>query len=316
MNIYTILIAIILILLAVFSVANIIASFFFYNLAIARNSKEFLWKTDDTPTDNKEETKKNNDENWIDDTEHETVSIKTHDSLNLYGCYIKAKKVTNKTAILIHGYTSSGIKMLSYARIYYNLGYNILIPDNRAHGNSEGNFIGFGWIDRLDYLKWMDFILQKAGQDTQIVLHGVSMGGAAVMMLSGEKLPSQVKCIIEDCGYTSVKEQLGYQLKQLFNLPNFPIIYSTSLLTKIRAGYYFSEASALKQVQKTKIPMLFIHGDNDTFVPFEMVNKLYAACNSEKGILVVKGAGHGEALAKDKISYKNKVIEFIGKHIQ
>ncbi|WP_160673795.1 alpha/beta hydrolase [Clostridium sp. C8-1-8] len=297
--------------------ADIFASFFFYNLAIGRNSKDFLNKSSDLPASNTgAKPKVSSGEQWINNTGYETVGIKTDDGLNLVGYYIKAKTTTNKTAIIAHGYGSRGKGMGDYAKIYYDLGYNVLMPDDRGHGASEGKYIGFGWPDRKDYLKWINLMIEKVGSNAEILLHGVSMGGATVMMVSGENLPEQVKVIVEDCGYTSVKDQLEYELKRMYKLPAFPIIPSTSLLTQIKAGYNFSDASAIKQVEKTKVPMLFIHGGNDTFVPTEMVHKVYDACKTDKDLLIIDGATHAASLAKDPYTYKKKVEEFVSKYIK
>ncbi|MBK1811120.1 alpha/beta hydrolase [Clostridium sp. YIM B02505] len=308
---------IISIFLVLLMIGDIFVSSFFYNLAVARNNKAFLTTTEDIPVTNTEtKPKVSGSEKWVNEIGYETVSIKSFDGLKLVGYYIKAKNKTNKTAVLAHGYGGRGKSMGDFAKIYYDMGYNVLMPDNRGHGVSEGNYIGFGWVDRLDYLKWIDFILEEVGENTQIVLHGVSMGGATVMMVSGEDLPKQVMAIVEDCGYTSVEDELAYQLKRMYDLPEFPIIQSTSLLTQIKAGYNFSEASALRQVEKNKVPMLFIHGENDVFVPTSMVYRLYDACRSDKDILVVKGAEHGLSLTKAPIAYKSKVKEFVGKYIK
>ena len=115
------------------------------------------------------------------------------------------------------------------------------------------------------------------------------------MMASGEDLPSNVKAIIEDCGYSSVWDEFSYQLQAIFHLPSFPIMQFSSVVTKLKAGYTLGEASALDQVAKSKTPMLFIHGDNDTFVPSTMLNNVYEAANGPKQKLLVEGAGHGEA---------------------
>ena len=126
--------------------------------------------------------------------------------------------------------------MSPYAYKYYTLGYHLLMPDLRGHGKSEGNYIGMGWHDRLDILKWIEFIL-KEDKEAEILLHGVSMGAATVMMVSGEDLPPNVKVIIEDCGYTSAKDQLSYKLKSMFKLPSFPFInlcMSTYILNVFR----------------------------------------------------------------------------------
>ncbi|MDF2988637.1 MAG: alpha/beta superfamily hydrolase, partial [Eubacterium sp.] len=137
-----------------------------------------------------------------------------------------------------------------------------------------------------------------------------------VLMTSGENLPSAVKAIVSDCAYTSVKAELEYQLKRMYNLPSFPLLNSTSLLSKIRAGYSFEEASALEQVKKSKTPTLFIHGDADEFVPYSMVHQLYEACSSPKDLLTVPGAGHGTAFDTDIAGYKAKVREFVEKYVK
>ncbi|WP_315122054.1 alpha/beta hydrolase [uncultured Clostridium sp.] len=294
---------------------NIVASLYFYNIAIARTKKDFLSNNDDLetttiilPKDSKFQ--------WFGSINFKDVEIISDDGLKLHGYFIEAEAPTKKTAILAHGYVSKGKDMISYAKFYHDkLGYNILMPDDRGHGKSEGSYVGFGWSDRKDYLKWIDYIISIVGKDSEIVLHGVSMGGATVLMTSGENLPDNVKAIVSDCAYTSVKDQLEYQLKKMYHLPSFPVIQSTSLLTKIRAGYFFSEASALEQVAKSKTPTLFIHGDADTFVPYEMVNRLYEKCASEKDIFIVPNARHATAYRDDVLGYETKVTEFISKYV-
>lgn len=295
-----------------------IISLYFFNVAI--NRKTVIVFEDNTPKEAPEPLPTPIDvkgTKWVEQQGYETWNIKTGDGLFLKAYFIKAKERSNKTVILAHGYTSQGKDMGSFAKYYYSkLGYNVLMPDDRGHGQSEGNYIGFGWLDRKDYLQWIDKVIESVGEDSQIVLHGISMGGATVMMVSGETLPPQVKAIIEDCGYTSVLDQLKFQLKQMYDLPEFPILNATSLMTKIRAGYFFEEASALNQVKKDKLPMLFIHGDQDTFVPTEMVYKLYEACNAPKDLLVVKGAGHAMSYHEAKKEYQKKIKSFLKKYIK
>ena len=141
------------------------------------------------------------------------------------------------------------------------------------------------------------------------------MGGATVLMVSGEKLPSNVKAIVEDCGYTSVNDELAYQLKRLYHLKPEPSISELSSVVEKRAGYSMKEASAEQQVKKSTTPILFIHGDADTFVPFEMAQRLYDACPSEKELLIVHGAGHAESAIVDPIDYKARVAFFLLRHI-
>lgn len=135
------------------------------------------------------------------------------------------------------------------------------------------------------------------------------------MMTSGEELPSNVKVIIEDCGYSTVIDEFTYQLNDLFHLPKFPVMHAANTVTKLRAGYDLEEASAVKQVAKSKTPMLFIHGDADTFVPYEMLDEVYNAAKVEKEKLIVPGAGHGEAEKVDSNKYWNTIWEFVGRYI-
>ncbi len=206
--------------------------------------------------------------------------------------------------------------MYAYAKYYHEaLGFNVLMPDARGHGKSEGDYIGFGWHERKDTAQWIDYVLDRNGTDNEIALHGVSMGSATVLMTSGEDLPEQVKTVIADCGYTSALDILSYQLGEMYSLPSFPLIQSTSLLTKIRAGFSFAEASALEQVKKTSLPIFFIHGKEDAFVPVEMVYELYEAANGEKELYIVPDAEHGNAYDADPETYENKVKEFLHQHM-
>ena len=221
----------------------------------------------------------------------------------------------NKYAILFHGYTGAAWQMAPYAKIFYDMGYSVLTPDARAHGESEGDYIGMGWLERPDVLSWIDSIT-GTDPDAEIVLMGVSMGGATVMMAAGEDLPGNVKCIVEDCGYSSVWDEFRLQLKNVFGLPAFPLLDAASLVCRIRAGYSFKEASSVTQLQKATVPMLFIHGDADTFVPFSMLDEVYEACASaEKEKLVVHDAAHGAAADTDPELYWNTVFTFVGKYI-
>ncbi|HEX2925990.1 MAG TPA: alpha/beta hydrolase [Ruminiclostridium sp.] len=301
------------------------ASFYLYNMAVARTSKDFL-ENDKALKQSvmvnvgvEVSTRASNpiyDTDWISTQPYKQVSIVSYDGLKLNGYYLAAKFPSSKTVILAHGYSSKGLWMGPYAKMYYLQGYNVLMPDDRGQGNSEGSYIGFGWVDRRDYLKWIDYVIDKTGPDSQIVLHGVSMGGAAVLMTGGESLPSNVKAIVSDCAYTSVKDELSYQLMRMYHLPSFPLIDATSLLTKLKAGYTFEEASALNQVRKSKTPTLFIHGGTDEFVPTGMVKELYHACSSEKELYIVPGAGHGASFSTNPAGYINEVKAFLEKYVK
>lgn len=294
----------------------LVASLYFYNVAIARHPKEFLSNSPDLATDQSTELA-TFDASWLDRHPFEDVEMKSYDGLLLHAYFLAAPTPTTRTALLAHGYSGSAKHdMGAFAKLYHEVfGYNVLMPDDRGHGESEGNFIGFGWPDRLDYLKWVHYLLQRVGEDAQIVLHGVSMGGATVLMASGEELPEQVKCIVSDCAYTSVKDILAYQAKRLYKLPPFPLVSLVSLVCKIRAGYFFGEASALHQVSKTNKPIFFIHGAEDTFVPVAMLEPLYEASHAYKEKWIVPNAGHGLAYSADVSGYRKNVGDFVQKFI-
>jgi len=304
----------VIVLIAIILVAG---SFYFYRTAVARVSKSFL-KSDPGLQENPLiQRDPGSDKSWWENQSFQIWSLSADDGLKLKAYYLAAAEPTQKTVVLAHGYSGDASIMVAFARLYHEAyGYNILLPDARGHGTSEGRYIGFGWHERLDYVKWIQQIIDRIGPESRIMLHGVSMGAATVMMTSGELLPDQVKCIVEDCGYTSAQDELSYQMKRMYHLPAFPLLQATSLLTKLRAGYSFAEASALKQVEKNTKPMLFIHGDRDIFVPTSMVYELYACCRTEKQLLLISGAGHGDAYLTDPQTYTRELTTFIGTYME
>lgn len=243
------------------------------------------------------------------------VSTDKH-QLKLNAYYYDNDPSEHKWAIVVHGYSRQAEHMTRYVRNFHEKGYHVLAPDLRGHGESEGNYIGMGWDDRKDMLLWIDEILET-DPEAEIVLFGISMGGATVMMTSGEEdLPDNVKVIVEDCGYASVSDVFVYQLDDLFGLPEFPVINAANTLTNIRAGYDLYEASAVEQVAKSETPTLFIHGDADTFVPFEMLDEVYNAANVDKEKLIIPYAGHGDAEKVDPVTYWNTVWNFVENYIE
>lgn len=219
------------------------------------------------------------------------------------------RKGGGRTALVLHGWRDCSVDFLWLARIYEReLGYNVVVPDLHAHGLSEGDMIQMGWLDRRDALHWLTVF-----QTDTMVVHGVSMGAATAMMMSAEKMPEGIKDIrfIDDCGYTSVWDEFAGELKNQFGLPKFPLMFSASLLCKLRYGWSFGEASAINEVGKSPYPMLFIHGAADTFVPTVMVRRLYDAKPGKKELWIAEGAEHAESYLKHREEYVERVKGFI-----
>ena len=258
---------------------------------------------------------------WVDSlrTAHalRDTLIRSERGERLHALYVRAAQPTARTAVIVHGYTDNAVRMLPIGYLYNrHLSYNILLPDLHAHGESEGEAVQMGWLDRLDVLQWMDTAHHLFGDSTRMVVHGISMGAATTMMVSGERLPAYVKCFVEDCGYTSVWDEFSGELKNQFGLPTFPLLDVTSWLCGLKYGWTFREASALEQVRKCTLPMLFIHGDKDDFVPTWMVHPLYEAKPAPKELWLVPGAAHAVSYKGNKVEYTRRVRDFTDKYIR
>lgn len=235
---------------------------------------------------------------------YEDVWIMADDGLRLHGTFFP-NKGSKHIVLCFHGYTSEGMKdYIALSDYYLSRGFAMLLADERAHGQSEGAYIGFGCLDRKDALRWLDFIIQTCGGDVEIIMHGISMGGATVLMASGLPLPPQVKGIVSDCGFTSPKEVFTHVLHTMYHLPAFPIIPIADAMNKKLAGYGMDECNAAREVRNSTTPTLFIHGSADTFVPRRMCEKLYENCGAKKWKLIIEGAAHAESYYKDTKRYE------------
>lgn len=244
------------------------------------------------------------------------TTITGYKGYKVHAAYVPAAKPSSAqgTAIVVHGYTDNHFVFLYLVRMYRDtFNYNVLFPDLQYHGYSEGVAAGMGWPDRYDVEKWAEVAHGIWGDDFMVV-HGVSMGAATTMMMSGDDLPPYVRAFVEDCGYSSVWDQFKSNLKQSFHLPPFPILNSASIVCKSRYGWGFKEASSVKQLAKCDRPMLFIHGDADDFVPFSHLQKNYdAKVNGYKEMWVAEGAVHANSYAKHPQEYVQHVRDFLAK---
>lgn len=251
------------------------------------------------------------DKAWLRALPHTDWLMVSEDGLRLHAICVETQPGA-PWAVLCHGYTGKCVDMAEFAREFYAAGFNLLLPDARGHGQSEGGYIGMGWPERRDVCGWVNRINERCGAP-DIVLMGVSMGGATVMMTSGEALPENVRAIVEDCGYTSAWDEFRYQMKRTFSVPPFPVLYTTDALLRRRAGFSMREASAVQQLKKCRTPMLFIHGGKDAFVPFEMLNRVYAAASCPKELYIVPEAGHAESRAANPERYWQRVFGFLNR---
>lgn len=271
-------------------IALTFAGDFFYNEAVKRGTETELHREEDAIpviADGENERVIQEATEWYEDQTFETMTMTSYDDLLLEGHFLEHESSSGKTVLLAHGFRNERENMSDFVQFYYDQGFDVLIPDLRGHGQSEGDYIGFGWHDRLDLKQWIEQLVDEKNSSS-IFLHGVSMGAATVLMTSGEELPSAVNGVIADSGYTSAEDILTYQLEHLYNLPSFPMIQITSGLTKARAGFDFAEASAVDQIAKNNLPLFIIHGEADELVPESMSHELYKAAKGDKTLWTVR----------------------------
>lgn len=238
---------------------------------------------------------------------HEDMEIRSFDGLTLRGKYYE-HKAGAPIEIMFHGYKGNAERDLCGAvERAFSVGRNALIVDHRAAGNSDGHVITFGVNERRDCLLWIDHVIKRFGNDVKIVITGISMGAATVMMASGEELPKNVISVLADCGYTSPKEIICKVVKEM-KLPPKLLYPFIKLGARIYGGFDLEEASPIEAMKKCTVPIVFVHGDTDDFVPYEMSVRLHEVCTSEKKLLItVPGAGHGLAYPKDREGYVDQL---------
>lgn len=237
------------------------------------------------------------------------------DGNRLHAVYAAAAKPTKNTALIIHGYGCNSIQYMYMGQMFNKaLNFNIFMPDLYSHGLSDGGDIQMGLKDAEDMMLWTDIANKVFGDSTRMVVHGTSMGAATAMILSGIENKSFIKCYIEDCGYTSAWDEFEFQLDEMYGLPAFPVLHISSLITKIRFGWFFGDSSPLEYVAKCNKPMLFIHSDNDTFVPSWMVHPLYKAKKGDKEIWIPAKSAHAMVYHDYPEEYVKRVDKFLKKY--
>ncbi|MBP1736976.1 MAG: alpha/beta hydrolase family protein [Oscillospiraceae bacterium] len=244
------------------------------------------------------------------------IFLNSRDGLRLHAVTLTPSNHTNRWAVCIHGFWEDCNSMGLYARHYYEQGYQLLLPDLRGHGESEGSYVGMGFDDRLDIISWISVLLRRH-PDAQVILHGVAIGAATVLMTTGGALPSAIRATVSDCSYTSATEELQwlYQHFGAGRFPKAPALAALRQVTKLRAGYDLKDASPIHAVSASKTPTLFLHGEQDSVVPTSMLPQLYSAAACPKDMRWIQGAEHAMSVAVDSKRYWSLVDSFLASYL-
>lgn len=237
--------------------------------------------------------------------------------LRHHGLIVEHDSTPQGTSVVMHGYCDNAMIMMRYWYMHYEvLGRNVVVPDHYYHGESDGDHVRFGWLDRHDIAQLWIPLTHQLWPGQQMIVHGLSMGGALTMYTSGEEIADEMNVVgyIEDCGYSSIWDQLKYQLKDEYGLPAWPILHAANMMARWRYGWDMKEADARLQVARCSKPMLFIHGDIDSYVPTHMVNECYAAkTQGYKELWIAPGAEHARSIHDNWQDYVKHCQAFIAK---
>ena len=252
---------------------------------------------------------------WLNQVNLEKVTLESDDKKILVAKKITAKD-SDKWAVILHGYNGSMEDVYDIAMHYQEKGFNILLPDLRAHGESEGSFIGMGWLDRLDVINWIDVILADDPL-AQVVIHGVDIGGETGVMLSGEPLKDNIKAVVAEGAYTGAWDVVKMEYKARHEkLPVFPFLYMLNPVMKVWAGYSLKEADAVKQARSSSVPILLIRGGKDTYTTEDMIKELDGAIASAHEVCTIATGTHDDSRYAEPDNYYNKTFEFVERYVK
>ena len=239
----------------------------------------------------------------------EIFSITSFDNLKLKGKFYEYQK-NAPIEIMFHGYRSNGERDMSTGiKRAFLCGHSALVVDQRASGKSEGHTISFGVNERMDCLYWSQFVSNHFGENVPIILTGISMGGATVTLASTLDLPKNVIGVLADCPFNSASDIIRKVIRDM-KLPvklSYPLV---KLGAKIYGKFDLELTSSYEAVKNAKLPIIFFHGKNDSYVPYEMSQKLYEACITKKKIVIIDDAEHGLSYLVDPDKYLKEARQF------
>lgn len=251
---------------------------------------------------------------WLRDHSAQDVQITSFDGLTLRGQWLPAEHPI-ATIILFHGYHSHHLN--DFAAIYgyyHDIGLNLLLVRQRAHGESGGKYITFGVRERRDVLSWIEFHNRTQGMDN-VFLGGMSMGASTVLFAAGEELPPNVRGITADCGFSSPAEILEYVIKKDFHLPGKLVLPLMEVWARILGGFSLYECDSRETLRRSRTPVLFIHGKEDNFVPCRMSEAGWAACAGDREIHLIEGAGHGRSYLYEPQRLRAALLDFFKRNL-
>ncbi|MCJ8011773.1 alpha/beta hydrolase [Paenibacillus sp. KQZ6P-2] len=240
----------------------------------------------------------------------EEVQIYSHDGLRLNGVVVKAAQESAQWVILVHGYTTSLPASIPFMEIFLEEGFNVLLIDQRRHGKSEGKYTTYGFLEKHDIATWIRYITSTYGENCTIGLHGVSFGGGTILEYLSLPDPA-VAFVIADCPYSDLTRLMHHQMQRLNRIPAALFLPLVNAKLRRKAGFAMEQVSPLRTVAESSIPVMFIHGTKDHYIPPEMSEDLFAAKSGLKRLLLIEGATHGFAIEGNPELYKRSVKEFV-----
>lgn len=244
------------------------------------------------------------------ETPHQEIKMQSYDGQILAGRWFENPN-PQRLIVAMHGWRSSWASDFGFvSEFLHQNGCSVLYAEQRGQGGSGGEYMGFGMIERYDCLDWVKWIDAQNENNLPIYLVGVSMGAATVMMTSDLELPENVRGIIADCGFTSIHDIWQHVARRNLHLPYriYGGLADTLCREKISVGT--RDCSTVDALKNSRVPVLFVHGSDDHFVPVEMTYRNYQACAGEKYLLIVPGADHGMCYYMEKSRYEQTVLDF------